>query len=405
MKLSEFFAQKARPVDELRKINPKVNVDAAVETVSKVLEVVDDGHIYDITEYDDEAVGLFLYCLTLVIDLHRPKKLAKHTELSAQKERGRRIQDQLDAIYKIMDFRDGDGSVFATIDRNEFCFGLGLLVYKPRVLDQGAWGLCGPASVLISVIKQMPLAFANGAMLLFQTGKGRLGSINVVAPPEIRAYSHANYDQSKRWIRAADWVLLASLRAAPESMIDLGVFKDIANYTTPKLLASWLTSAGYTHVTDCTIEPKTMTPQTLQFATAHVKIDSFHESGWTAPPLAPGAVYTDQTARGNAIQHLQQMAAEIQQKRIVIMYAYGNLAHKHYQQSADKRPNVTSAQFAPIGQVDWHNLHWTLMKSVQVANDTVYANLYTWGERGKQSVAIPLKSFLKHYAGYVAGSP
>jgi len=99
--------------------------------------------------------------------------------------------------------------VFAGIDPLMFGTQLAPRVRRPRGVEQGQTGLCGPASFMYSFAKGQPRLFAKYGLDLFFQGQGFLGTMEV--QPSLAVLENYHLRMTKiPW--AVDYVTLVSLR-------------------------------------------------------------------------------------------------------------------------------------------------------------------------------------------------
>jgi hypothetical protein len=118
----------------------------------------------------------------------------------------------------------------------------------PSKIDQGSSSLCGPTSLLYSVIKKNPEAYASYIMHLYNGGYARIGSLEVKPRSDTR-----NYKVPRDKIHPVDWMGLASLRDSENLALSYSSVEDeAAGITMPGTLAEWFKKAGFASVRNVT---------------------------------------------------------------------------------------------------------------------------------------------------------
>jgi len=117
-------------------------------------------------------------------------------------------------------------------------------INSPTMIDQGATSLCGPAVFLYNVLKREPEDFARYVTDLYETGRAKIGSLEVKPGADCRSYRVVAGD-----VAAVDWVALASLRDGGNALLDYqSPSNEAAGITMPGTLASWFRAANFRQV-------------------------------------------------------------------------------------------------------------------------------------------------------------
>jgi hypothetical protein len=115
-------------------------------------------------------------------------------------------------------------------------------------INQGTSSLCGPSSLLYSLIKKKPEAYASYITQLYDNGAAKIGSLDVKPSSDTR-----NYKVPKDMIHPVDWIGLASLRDSENAALRYSSVDDeAAGITMPGRLADWFTKAGFSGVRNVT---------------------------------------------------------------------------------------------------------------------------------------------------------
>ncbi|MGD9531118.1 hypothetical protein [Pseudonocardia sp.] len=119
----------------------------------------------------------------------------------------------------------------------------------PRMLDQRGLNVCGVAAFLHVWLKRDPAAVAQFAVELYETGRSRIGGLDVVPHPELLNQSHRaiwpTTSGSGESQFAADFMMLSALRDAANAFPFLGHDdEELGGITPPGDVVSWLTATG-----------------------------------------------------------------------------------------------------------------------------------------------------------------
>jgi len=121
------------------------------------------------------------------------------------------------------------------------------IVANSRLIKQGNLNLCGPAAFLVCWAKRDPVAFANYATTLFNTGKSAVGKMAVVPASGMLAQDYTAI-ASATGTEQADWLIMGALKESNEFFWQ-GTWKgdpkqDIAGMTLPSQMVDWFNAAG-----------------------------------------------------------------------------------------------------------------------------------------------------------------
>lgn len=117
-------------------------------------------------------------------------------------------------------------------------------VANPSTIDQGRSSLCGPASFLYVIAKDMPHVYAKYIIDLFEKGEAGIGSLRIKPSSACK-----NYRVPEANIQEIDWIGLASLRDSENSVFDYQAVDDrFAGITLSCDLQQWFVQSGYTQV-------------------------------------------------------------------------------------------------------------------------------------------------------------
>jgi hypothetical protein len=141
-------------------------------------------------------------------------------------------------------------SPWTSLERSAVAQRLGAIISDPRQIQQGALNLCGPAAFFSQWAKRDPVAFANFATQLYDTGAAKIGSLQVSPGQDLL---QANYpDMVTRMggsvSPAADWMILGAVRNSTDvfwqGSWEGDPSQELAALTRPEELASWFSATG-----------------------------------------------------------------------------------------------------------------------------------------------------------------
>src|SRR5262245_60090157 len=103
--------------------------------------------------------------------------------------------------------------VWPGLNRAALAAQLKVRIDKPDTVDQAGTPFCGPASFTRAVIIDMPDAYAQAAIDLFNTGEATIGSLKIKPGDTVRksAPQHSTTQ--------ADWIMLASIRDSGNAVL------------------------------------------------------------------------------------------------------------------------------------------------------------------------------------------
>ncbi len=163
------------------------------------------------------------------------------------------VSDKPAAHQVVTAFRGSTAtSPWRTLDRGQVADRLDALIDDARLFQQGSMNLCGPASFFTCWCKRDPVAFANFATQLFDTGASSIGGRFDVRP------SSSLLGQDYAAMRArmgtitemADWMVLGALRNNGDSVFVWtgqpgdGLGDQLAGMTVPSEIVTWLQATG-----------------------------------------------------------------------------------------------------------------------------------------------------------------
>lgn len=152
-----------------------------------------------------------------------------------------------DDAKKLVDDFTGrtQSSVWHSIGRADVADGVKARIDDPDKINQGNTSLCGPAEFAWDLASDHPADYARAVIELYETGRTRIGSMNVVPCADLKNYVLP----ATAGINPADWILLASIRDNDNWFFDYQDDSDsVSAMTMPHSKETWLKKAGYTDV-------------------------------------------------------------------------------------------------------------------------------------------------------------
>jgi hypothetical protein len=301
--------------------------------------------------------------------------------LSEEKPRSKDRAAALDKIYAYN--KDPGKPYFPGIDPHVFAFQLALRIREPSLLNQAKVGICGENSLMIFFAKNTPSEFAEYAISLMRTGKGKFHGQSV-EPSATTWRGESIWELNKEKLAAVDFVTVASL--APS------LFGDIKEGTTPEQVCALLSKAGFSNTQD--------------------KIDQREEF--------PGSE--------DSIRNLKEAAAAVKANKIVILGT-----HSEWVEMLRSLKTYYAKTWPELGRGSgkkWEELnmgtpiagepfvqkrelkkrkpgpstrHWILVTYLEPTETHVTIKLYSW--QNPLHAKFKLETFLSYYEGYVAADP
>lgn len=255
---------------------------------------------------------------------------------------------------------------------------MALRVRRPSSMNQGPQGFCGPASVLVPLLKLRPFAYVQFVCSLFDNGTAPFCGHTVdvrLATAFLQGWTTAKGP-------AADYIALGSLRCSIEALVaapggTAGLPFDFTNQTshatTPAQIAGLLTQAGYQNVQNRAL------------------------ADYLAPRNGTGL----QAAGLNLAQCAQLLLNK--PGAVVVMLVNGDLA-----KSAKRGTAIGTVAHVP----KLADLHWIFVRRITATglpvnpgqlNGQVNMKLFTWRWSGPGQ--FTLGDFLPRYFGFISAEP
>lgn len=272
----------------------------------------------------------------------------------------RTVSSADDARTVVSNFKGRDGaSPWSSLSRGDVADRLTDIVGNPRLIQQGALNLCGPAAFMCMWCGRDPVAFANFATALFENGSASIGSLQVTPSS---ALLNQDYNAMLPRMGAAvspqaDWMFMGALRNSTD-VVWQGTWtgdpdSQLSALTRPEELTSWLQATGIYKSVD-------------------------NQANWATLkgiPHATGLTFTEGTDIALLV-HLNLIKAA---------------------ENSSKDSDWLMTQFPN---------HYVMLVSEVICRadqPTVQLSIWTWGET-KIGLTVPQQDFLSNYYGAVVAT-
>lgn len=156
------------------------------------------------------------------------------------------------ALARLAGFeRDRTPGVWPHLDRVQLCAGLKRRVSNPDGIDQYTSNVCGVAAVVRTWAFDSPEQYVAFALDLYLRGSARMAGARGRCSRMVRASSELKAAAPRPGMNHADWIVLASIRAALNDVFDYspgeGIFA-IKAWTTPADVEREFRAFGYTRI-------------------------------------------------------------------------------------------------------------------------------------------------------------
>jgi hypothetical protein len=295
---------------------------------------------------------------------------------------------------------------FPFLNADQLVYQLVLRVLEPRLINQGAYGLCGPAAFIVLLAKSDPKRYIRIAIELLTEGRSSLGAMKIAPNKVVRSHRP---DPSTP---DADWLTLASLRSSDDALTE-GTSTGEYGGTTYGSMMEWLRRAGYGVILGASAPHLTGKLKTFSHLPLIHQIDS-----WLTCEFHPGK---PSFLNGIDLTWITDQAFNLfLADRFVKNHwkVFLMVSEKYTQTSGDEDPIEKS--LAPMRALNAPNLdqmreslitqmvgnrcnHWILVKEIHLSQDTVRITRYSWGAKAT-TAPISRELFYKIYGGFIAVS-
>lgn len=135
-----------------------------------------------------------------------------------------------------------------SLDREEVGERLMELVQNPRLFQQGALNLCGPATFLCMWAGRDPVGFARFATALFEDGATRIGALEIAPSSELLQQDYAIMLERMAGAPSpqADWMTMGAIRNNDDVLFvwNGDPKQGLPGLTRPEEVATWLQATG-----------------------------------------------------------------------------------------------------------------------------------------------------------------
>jgi hypothetical protein len=146
------------------------------------------------------------------------------------------------ALEWISELSNGKDQAFPSVKRADVVDGLKTRLAKPQLIDQANTSLCGCACLMYCLAKLKDAVYAQYVVELYQTGKGKIGSLSVEPSSDCKKYAPS----TAKGIHPVDWLALASLRDSENDLFDYqSPSNEVGGITMPGDLVDWFKDAGF----------------------------------------------------------------------------------------------------------------------------------------------------------------
>ena len=290
---------------------------------------------------------------------------------------------------------------FPNLNRHKIALQMISRIMEPSLLNQGGTSLCGPASVVMSMMRNRPLLYAQTVRTLADHGAAPFGTLNLEPRAEIRNYNRTAPAE-------ADWIMCASLRNDSTAVTDA-----LHGVSGPDDMFNWLTGSGYGKVVmlveyplrSCKLAPSGILPVDASMSKQNMVrlMADLSSRGWQLFMFAFGDIAT--------------AARTLAGQRQSVLDNSGNSAHMAVAQGAFDRSqaaetaglrteNLSRIQLgwnALTGRGAQHTLHLTYIDRLRISGDNVELTCYNWGSSARW-VQLPFDAFVNKFCGFAAAN-
>jgi hypothetical protein len=281
-------------------------------------------------------------------------------------------------------------------------------ILQPRLIGQGAYGLCGPATFTLLLAKTRPLDYARLAVDLTRRGASTINGLEIAPNAHVRGHT------PQPPIEEGDWLIEASLRNADDALTqDL----NLAQYggTDTRDMFDWLKRSGYSTVSclptlamlDLNAAMKSLFGSwvLLQFHPSRPDFLSRFSNDELTSPAGNLSLAARFCANGWKVLLMiteklatttggtDPIAGRVQ----AVSDAYGALGQVAPQATLDNARRAAIATL--VGDVRPN--HWVLARSIALAGGQVRVRRYSYGTKETTS-PIDADIFYRIYGGFIA---
>lgn len=154
--------------------------------------------------------------------------------------------NQTRALALVADFRTHSVGVWPNLNRSDVADGLEVRIADPTRISSAHSSLCGAASVIYELATADPVAYAQAAINLYESGQATIRSLIIKPSSTLRSgILPAQND-------AADWLVLGSLRDSENWLFTYKEnghwWDDVKAIQLPHTVATWMQRFGYSDI-------------------------------------------------------------------------------------------------------------------------------------------------------------
>jgi hypothetical protein len=154
--------------------------------------------------------------------------------------------DHVQAIRRCRAFgAETGGTRFIHLQRTRIAMQLMARVLHSALINQGTFGMCGPAAWAIDTARHNPREYVDFAVALANNGTGSIGARVITPVDGILRYQLS--ERPREGMPQADWVVLACLRNDPDSL-EGNFSKESYGGASGDELFTWLVDCGFQKV-------------------------------------------------------------------------------------------------------------------------------------------------------------
>lgn len=158
-------------------------------------------------------------------------------EVAIEVAPGPRQREALTMLAGVLSHRGRVASGFPMLDPDLVFYQLALRVLRPERIDQGDYGLCGPAAFAVLLAQTDPVTYVQISVELLLTGQSTFRNMKLTPNESIRRHQPHRTPH-------ADWMVLASMRSS-DDLITQGMDRGEYGGTKFGQMIDWLKRAGY----------------------------------------------------------------------------------------------------------------------------------------------------------------
>lgn len=208
----------------------------AIDGVARAIARGIDGYLRQANSYG----GVTAHALEAFDDADQLGAMLKN----ARAQDTRAVSSKADAHAVVTAFRgSAASSPWMSLSRSTVADRVDQLIDEPGDFYQGNLNLCGPAAFLAVWTKRDPLAFAQFATALFDTGQARIGTFDVIPTSGLVRNEYAKMGTN---VPQADWMLMGAIRNNDDSVFVWTGESDeeLPGMTFPEEIVKWLNATG-----------------------------------------------------------------------------------------------------------------------------------------------------------------